>query len=101
MTLAQFGAVLSEDEGTVSVLRPGELKGVQDEALPERVGQVLLRPHHVGDSHHSVIHCQRHDIDRNNGNSSVGMLHGTHSSAFAGSVRQHGMKHVPLSSITV
>lgn len=56
VALAELGPVFPQDEGAVSVLGPRELQRVQDEALPQRVGQVLFRTYDMGDSHHGVIH---------------------------------------------
>ena len=59
MALAQLRAVFSEDKGAVGVLRPREFERIQDKALPQRVGQVLLRTYNMSDPHLRIVHYER------------------------------------------
>lgn len=63
VTLAEFRAVLSKDEGTVSVLWPRKLQSVQDEALSERVRQVFFCTDYVRNAHLGIIHCARDEAN--------------------------------------
>lgn len=65
MALAQLRAVLSEDKGAVGVLRPWESERVQDKALPQRVGQVLLRTYNMSDPHLRIVHYEVRTNARN------------------------------------
>lgn len=59
VALAEFRAVLAQDKGAVGILGPRKLQRIQYKALPQRIGQVLLRTYYVGDSHLGIIHFER------------------------------------------
>lgn len=61
MALAELRAVLSQDEGAVGILGPRELERVQDKALPQRIGQVLLSTYNMGDTHLRIVNCEGTD----------------------------------------
>lgn len=58
VALAELRAVFSQDKGAMGILRPREVERIQDEALPQRVGQVLLGAYNVSNPHLRIVHCE-------------------------------------------
>mmetsp|Transcript_65106 Transcript_65106/g.128758 ORF Transcript_65106/g.128758 Transcript_65106/m.128758 type:complete len:401 (+) Transcript_65106:1076-2278(+) len=56
VSLGELRAVLAEHEAEVGILWYGVPEGLEDEDLPNRVGQVLLRTDDVGHCHLGVVH---------------------------------------------
>lgn len=70
MALAELRAVLSQDERAVGILGPREPKRIQDKALPQRIGEVLLSTYNMGDTHLRIVNCEGTDADNEQGSSS-------------------------------
>mmetsp|Transcript_207 Transcript_207/g.342 ORF Transcript_207/g.342 Transcript_207/m.342 type:complete len:433 (-) Transcript_207:368-1666(-) len=64
MALAELAAVLPQDQRAVRISGPRHVQGVQDQALAQGVGQVLLGPDDVGDAHHGVVHRHAEVVHR-------------------------------------
>lgn len=67
MAFAELRAVLSQDERAVGILGPRELQRIQDKALPQRIGQVLLSTYNMGDAHLRIVNCEGTDVNSNAG----------------------------------
>lgn len=67
VALAELRAVLSQDEGAVRILGPRELERIQDKALPQRIGQVLLSTYNMRDTHLRIVNCKGTDADSEHG----------------------------------